>query len=152
MALRANFWRLKAKKQPQTNGLIITRFPLSFHCQFDTLFRHHTGHLLLKWRGSSVCNHPLKGKKRAIEQNILQFWWWCGGRERGSAPCFEVQVADVLIGVRLPPPLAIKSQRLHRSHYLLDSKHLSLWCGVIKSSQGLRGLLAISEWNLPAFV
>lgn len=75
------------QKQPQSNGLIITRFPLSFHCQFDTLFRHHTGHLLLKWVRSSVCNHPLKIKK-AIEENILQFRWGCGGRKRGSAPCF----------------------------------------------------------------
>lgn len=138
------------QKQPQSNGLIITRFPLSFHCQFDTLFRHHTGHLLLKWLRSSVCNHPLK-KKEAIEENILQFWWRCGGRKRGSAPCFEVQVADVL-GVCLLPPSPTKPRQLHQSHYSLDKRRLNLWCGVIMGSWGFRGMLAISEWNLPAFV
>lgn len=112
------------QKQPQSNGLIITRFPLSFHCQFDTLFRHHTGHLLLKWVRSTARNHPLKIKK-AIEENILQFRRWCGGRKRGSAPGFEVQVVDVWIAVCLLPPSAIKPRRLHQSHYSLDSGRLN---------------------------
>lgn len=70
----------------------------------------------------------------------------------GSAPCFEVQVTEILIGACLLPPSTINPRQLHQPHYLLDNRRLSLWCGVIMGSRGFRGMLAIFEWNLPAFV
>lgn len=87
-----------------------------------------------------------------MRRTSCSFWWWCGGRKRGSAPCFEVQVADVVIGVCLLPLSLIKPGQLHQSHYLLHNRRLNLWCWVIMGSGRFRGMLVISEWNLPAFV
>lgn len=71
------------------------------------------------------------------------------GKKGGSAACFEVQVADVLIGACLPSPSTINPRR---PHYLLDNRRPSLWCGGNNGSRGFRGMLVIFEWNLPAFV
>lgn len=117
------------QNQPHINEFIIKGSPLSFHCQFD---------LLLKWLKSSVCNHPLERKKSLLRRTSCSFRWICGGwKKGGSAACFEVQVADVLIGVRLLPPSAIKPQHLYQPHYSPDNRRLKLWCGIIMSWGGL---------------
>lgn len=63
-----------------------------------------------------------------------------GGTKKGEGlHVLKSRRLTSLIGVRLLPPSAIKARRRHRSHDLLDSRHLSLWCGVIKGSRGFSG-------------
>lgn len=54
------------------------------------------GHLLLKWL-KLLRNRPLKAKKKSYRGDNPAVS--LVATKRGSRPCFEVQVADVLIGV-----------------------------------------------------
>ena len=148
----------------QSNG-----FLYHFHCQFDTLFRHHMSPsssfeqnrraVGLKRFRLSDCEHQ---RREAIDRKSLHLkmsrvrmreWGHVGRKwEVHHVPCSEAQVADVLIGAYLCPPSTINPLQPHPSCYLLDSRHLSLWCGVITGSKSLQGMLAIFEWTLPAFV
>lgn len=90
-----------------------------------------------------------------VRRTSCSLGWWCRGATKKGEVLHVLKSRRLtsLIDVRLLPPSTIKAQRRHQSHDLLDSRHLSLWCGVIKGSHGFGGgLLAIYEWNLPAFV
>lgn len=79
------------QKQPQSNGLIIKKFPLSFCCQLDTLFRHHMGHLpppenksdtQLSFSGWDHWSVTIWNFFKAVEENLRT--WKCSSFELGG--------------------------------------------------------------------
>lgn len=76
-----------------------------------------------------------------VRRTSCSLGWWCRGATKKGEVLHVLKSRRLtsLIDVRLLPPSTIKAQRRHQSHDLLDSRHLSLWCGVIKGSRGFGG-------------
>lgn len=101
-----------------------------------------------KWHVRYFCKHlckkPIEGSRASC---IWSVSLWDVGTNKEEVHCvlkFKWLLSNWCI--RWLPSTTVNPQW---SHYWLDKR---LWCGVVMALRSFRGMLAIFEWTLPAFV